>query len=152
MVLFFDEAESLVCQVAIDDQRPEQYANSVRAEILLSLDAHEGPVLFASNWDSFDAAFVRRCLYVLEFALPDRPLLRAFLSSALDGGVGAGLRAEQMDALAERLADMKASFAIVRTILLRAHLRAHASGHSMTYEAIEEEREVMSAAQARLST
>ena len=46
----------------------------------------------------------------------------------------------------------RAGSAIVRTILLRAHLRAYASGRPMTYEAIEDERAAISAAQIRLST
>jgi len=151
VVLFFDEAESLVCRLRAMASAQDKYASSVRAEILLSLDAHEGPVLFASNWDSFDAAFVRRCLYVLELTLPDRGLLRAFLSSLLENGARTTLGGEQLDQIADHLSEMKASFASTRSILLRAHLRAHASEQPMTYDAVMKECAVTSSALARVT-
>jgi SpoVK/Ycf46/Vps4 family AAA+-type ATPase len=74
-VLFLDEAESLLSRrFAQPDQAAESAINSMRTELLMSLDSFEGLVIFASNLPhSYDRAISSRLLHV-DFELPDRAL------------------------------------------------------------------------------
>lgn len=71
-VLFLDEAESLLSRrYENPSQAAESAINSMRTELLMALDAHEGLVIFASNLsDSYDAAIASR-LFEVHFPLPD---------------------------------------------------------------------------------
>jgi len=72
-VLFFDEADSVLSRRVTNITQAADYGVNVsRSTLLLQLDSFEGVVLFATNLASnYDAAFVRRILAHVYFALPD---------------------------------------------------------------------------------
>jgi hypothetical protein len=71
-VLFVDEADSLMSQrFETTSQGSEHAANAMRSELVMSLDAHEGLVIFATNLvRSYDRAFDSRVRHI-RFPLPD---------------------------------------------------------------------------------
>lgn len=73
-VLFFDEADSFLGKrIQNVSQGAEQAINSLRSQMLILLEEHEGVVLFATNLVSnFDKAFESRFLDSIEIPLPDK--------------------------------------------------------------------------------
>lgn len=71
-VLFFDEADSLLSKRLTNvSQGSEQAINSMRSELLISLENYRGIVIFATNLVvNYDKAFLTR-LISIEFTLPD---------------------------------------------------------------------------------
>lgn len=71
-VLFFDEADSLLSKRLTNVlQGSEQAINSMRSELLISLENYRGIVIFATNLVvNYDKAFLTR-LISIEFKLPD---------------------------------------------------------------------------------
>lgn len=76
-VLFFDEADSVLSRRVTNITQAADYGvNVTRSTLLLQLDACEGVVIFATNLaENYDAAFVRRILAHVYFALPDEAAL-----------------------------------------------------------------------------
>ncbi len=72
-VLFIDEAESLLSRrLSNVTQGSEQAINSMRSQLLISLEEYKGVVIFATNLiDGVDKAFLSR-LCCIEFPLPDK--------------------------------------------------------------------------------
>jgi len=73
-VLFFDEADSFLGKrIQNVSQGSDQALNSLRSQMLILLEEHEGVVIFATNLVSnFDKAFESRILDSIEIPLPDR--------------------------------------------------------------------------------
>jgi len=73
-ILFFDEADSFLGKrIQNVSQGSDQALNSLRSQMLILLEEHEGVVIFATNLVSnFDKAFESRILDSIEIPLPDR--------------------------------------------------------------------------------
>ncbi len=73
-VLFIDEADSLLSKRLINvSSGSEQSTNSLRSQLLISLERFEGIVIFATNLVvNYDQAFLTR-LVSIEFVKPDEP-------------------------------------------------------------------------------
>lgn len=71
-VLFFDEADSLLSKrLTSVTQGSEQAINSMRSQLLISLENFKGVVIFATNLvENYDSAFLTR-LVNIEFKKPD---------------------------------------------------------------------------------
>ena len=71
-VLFFDEADSLLSKRLTNvTQGSEQAINSMRSQLLISLEEFHGIVIFATNLlVNYDKAFLTR-LISIEFKIPD---------------------------------------------------------------------------------
>lgn len=76
-VLFIDEADSLLsARLSNVTQGSEQAINSMRSQLLISLENHDGIVIFATNLiENYDKAFKTRLLSV-EMKRPDTALRR----------------------------------------------------------------------------
>ena len=85
-IIFIDEAESLLSRrFSQPEQAAESAINSMRTELLMALDSHDGLVIFASNLPhSYDVAIESRILQV-DFDLPDRAARRAIWRVHLPG-------------------------------------------------------------------
>lgn len=72
-VLFFDEADSLLSKrLTIVTQGSEQAINSLRSQLLISLEEFEGIVIFSTNLISnYDPAFLTRIINI-KFDIPDQ--------------------------------------------------------------------------------
>lgn len=84
-VLFFDEADSFLGKrIQNVSQGAEQAINSLRSQMLILLEEHEGIVLFATNLVSnFDKAFESRFLDSIEIPLPNREARAAIIRSMI---------------------------------------------------------------------
>lgn len=73
-VLFIDEADSLLSKrLTSVTQGSEQAINSMRSQLLISLEQFRGIVVFATNLvENYDRAFETRVRHI-QFALPDEP-------------------------------------------------------------------------------
>lgn len=73
-ILFFDEADSFLGKrIQNVSQGAEQAINSLRSQMLILLEEHEGIVLFATNLvANFDKAFESRFLDSIEIPLPNK--------------------------------------------------------------------------------
>ena len=76
-VLFFDEADSLLSKRLTQvNQGSEQAINSMRSQLLISLESFQGIVIFATNLVvNYDRAFLTR-LISIPFPLPDEAARR----------------------------------------------------------------------------
>lgn len=84
-VLFFDEADSFLGKrIQNVSQGAEQAINSLRSQMLILLEEHEGIVLFATNLvANFDKAFESRFLDSIEIPLPNREARAAIIKSMI---------------------------------------------------------------------
>ena len=84
-VLFFDEADSFLGKrIQNVSQGAEQAINSLRSQMLILLEEHEGIVLFATNLvANFDKAFESRFLDSIEIPLPNREARAAIIKSKI---------------------------------------------------------------------
>ena len=82
-VLFFDEADSFLGKrIQNVSQGAEQAINSLRSQMLILLEEHEGVVLFATNLvANFDKAFESRFLDSIEIPLPNKEARAAIIKS-----------------------------------------------------------------------
>lgn len=84
-VLFFDEADSFLGRrIQNVQQGADQALNSLRSQMLILLEEHQGVVIFATNLvTNFDPAFESRILKHLHFELPNREARAAILRKML---------------------------------------------------------------------
>jgi len=84
-VLFFDEADSFLGRrIHNVQQGADQALNSLRSQMLILLEEHQGVVIFATNLVSnFDPAFESRILKHLHFELPNQQTRTAILRKLL---------------------------------------------------------------------
>ncbi len=75
-VIFFDEADALLSKrVSNMTSATDVSVNQTRSVLLNLLNTYRGVILFATNFiQNFDAAFLRRIKYHIQFHLPDEPL------------------------------------------------------------------------------
>ena len=75
-VLFFDEADSFLGKrITNVSSSSDQAVNSLRSQMLILLENHEGVVLFATNLhENYDSAFESRILRHVKFELPDQKM------------------------------------------------------------------------------
>ena len=73
-VMFFDEADSFLGKrIENVTQGSDQALNSLRSQMLILLEEHEGIVIFATNLvTNFDKAFESRILDHIKLELPNR--------------------------------------------------------------------------------
>jgi SpoVK/Ycf46/Vps4 family AAA+-type ATPase len=78
VVLFFDEADALFGKRSEVRDSRDRYANLEVSYLLQRLEAYDGLVVLATNFErNIDDAFVRRIHVRVEFALPDEPERKA---------------------------------------------------------------------------
>lgn len=84
-ILFFDEADSFLGKrIQNVSQGAEQAINSLRSQMLILLEEHEGIVLFATNLvANFDKAFESRFLDSIEIPLPNKEARAAIIKSMI---------------------------------------------------------------------
>ena len=84
-VLFFDEADSFLGKrIKNVTQGAEQALNSLRSQMLMLLEQHNGIVVFATNLvTNFDSAFESRILKHIKFELPNREARMAIISKMI---------------------------------------------------------------------
>lgn len=72
-MIFFDEADALLSKrVTNMTSATDVSVNQTRSVLLTLLNDYDGVILFATNFiQNFDAAFLRRIAYHIEFHLPD---------------------------------------------------------------------------------
>ncbi len=149
-VLFLDEADSLLSKRLTNvTQGSEQAINSMRSQILICLERHQGVVIFATNLvNNYDEAFETRVRH-LYFPLPDHAAREAIwqrhlperlpltddvsahaLAAATEGFCGRDIKNTVVDAALqvartgkERVAFMDFQAAITRLITAREHVR-----------------------------
>ena len=78
-LIFFDEADALLSKrVTNMTSATDVSVNQTRSVLLNLLNGYRGVILFATNFiQNYDAAFLRRIRYHVQFYLPDAPLREA---------------------------------------------------------------------------
>lgn len=89
-VLFFDEADTILSKRVNCKNSSDQDGNLTKSIMLKELDAHDGIVIFATNYfENYDPAFERRILSHIEFKLPNefcrRKLFEHMISKKIPG-------------------------------------------------------------------
>ena len=83
-VLFFDEADSLFGKRSEVTDARDRYANLEVSYLLQRLEAYDGMVILATNFQkNIDEAFLRRIHVAIEFPLPAEPEREAIWRHAL---------------------------------------------------------------------
>lgn len=126
-VLFFDEADSFLGRrIQNVTQGADQALNSLRSQMLMLLEEHEGVVVFATNLvTNFDHAFESRILKQVRFELPDMEARKAIIASKIppELPMKAPLSDEDVAALAEicdGMSGREIKSAVLETILRKA--------------------------------
>jgi YD repeat-containing protein len=130
MVLFFDEADSLFGKRSEVKDARDRYANIEVSYLLQRLEAYDGLVILATNFEkNVDEAFLRRIHVRVEFAMPGVEERRAIWEANLptDAPVGD----VDVDWLAHRF---ELSGAAIRNAAIHAAFSAAAAGTSITME------------------
>ncbi len=71
-ILFFDEADVLFGKRSEVKDSQDKYANASTAYLLQKIEEYEGVIILATNLlQNFDAAFMRRFQFIIEFPFPD---------------------------------------------------------------------------------
>lgn len=130
-VIFIDEADSLLSRRLTDvTQGSEQAINSMRSQLLISLEDFDGIVIFATNLiDNYDKAFVSR-LNCIEFAMPDEAARKKIWDVHIKPCGGNGLRIPLADDVDTNLLAKKFELCgrDIREAVKYACVRAAASG------------------------
>jgi AAA+ superfamily predicted ATPase len=130
MVLFFDEADSLFGKRSEVRDARDRYANIEVSYLLQRLEAYDGLVILATNFEkNVDEAFLRRIHVRVEFALPGVAERRAIWATNLPGG--APVDGVDLDVLASRF---ELSGAAIRNAAIHAAFIASAGGTNITME------------------
>ncbi len=130
MVLFFDEADSLFGKRSEVKDARDRYANIEVSYLLQRLEAYDGLVVMATNFEkNVDEAFLRRIHVRVEFAMPgveERTRIWQYNlpASAPVDGVDVGWLAEHFEL----------SGAGIRNAAIQAAFAAAASGTDVTME------------------
>jgi|HubBroStandDraft_3_1064219.scaffolds.fasta_scaffold104577_2 hypothetical protein len=136
-VLFLDEAESLLSKrFAQPEQAAESAINSMRTELLMSLDSFQGIIIFASNLPhSYDPAIESR-LWDVEFTLPDEEARRRIWQTHLPAELPvSGVSLDQLAAV-DGVSGRDIKQAIISSALSTARGRLRAVPHELLEENI----------------
>lgn len=104
-VIFFDEADALLSKrVTNMTSATDVSVNQTRSVLLTLLNDYHGVILFATNFiKNYDAAFLRRIAYHIEFYLPDREvrecLWRSYIPARMPCRVDCKMLAERYDGI-----------------------------------------------------
>lgn len=132
LVLFFDEADSLFGKRSEVKDARDRYANIEVSYLLQRLEAYDGVVVLASNFEkNIDDAFVRRIHARVEFSMPKAPERRAIWQQNLPAG--APVVGVDVDELAERFELTGGS---IRNAAVHAAFLAAAEGTPITMECV----------------
>ena len=130
MVLFFDEADSLFGKRSEVKDARDRYANIEVSYLLQRLEAYDGLVVLATNFEkNVDEAFLRRIHVRVEFAMPGPDERRAIWGANLPPA--APVDELDLDWLAERF---ELSGASIRNAAIHAAFAAAANGSDITME------------------
>ncbi|HSL74039.1 MAG TPA: ATP-binding protein [Ilumatobacteraceae bacterium] len=130
MVLFFDEADSLFGKRSEVRDARDRYANIEVSYLLQRLEAYDGLVIMATNFEkNVDEAFLRRIHVRVEFALPGVEERRAIWATNLPAG--APVDGVDLDVLASRF---ELSGASIRNAAIHAAFIASAARTRITME------------------
>jgi AAA+ superfamily predicted ATPase len=130
MVLFFDEADSLFGKRSEVKDARDRYANIEVSYLLQRLEAYDGLVVLATNFEkNVDEAFLRRIHVRVEFAMPGPEDRRAIWAANLPPT--APVDELDLDWLAERF---ELSGASIRNAAIHAAFAAAANGTDITME------------------
>ena len=131
-VLFFDEADSFLGKrIQNISQGAEQAINSLRSQMLILLEEHEGVVLFATNLvANFDKAFESRFLDSIEISLPNKEARAAIIKSMIPKELPLATKLTDEDflnasALIDGLAGREIKNAVLKMLLEYADEPAH---------------------------
>ncbi len=131
-VLFFDEADSFLGKrIQNISQGAEQAINSLRSQMLILLEEHEGVVLFATNLvANFDKAFESRFLDSIEIPLPNKEARAAIIKSMIPKELPLATKLTDEDflnasALIDGLAGREIKNAVLKMLLEYADEPAH---------------------------
>jgi AAA+ superfamily predicted ATPase len=130
LVLFFDEADSLFGKRSEVKDARDRYANIEVSYLLQRLEAYDGVVILASNFEkNIDEAFVRRIHARVEFAVPKPPERRLIWKRNLpDTAPVVGV---DVDDLADRF---ELSGGSIRNAAVHAAFLAASEGSAITME------------------
>ena len=130
MVLFFDEADSLFGKRSEVKDSRDRYANIEVSYLLQRLEAYDGLVVLATNFEkNVDEAFLRRIHVRVEFAMPGPDERRAICAANLPPT--APVDELDLDWLAERF---ELSGASIRNAAIHAAFAAAANGTDITMD------------------
>lgn len=130
LVLFFDEADSLFGKRSEVKDARDRYANIEVSYLLQRLEAYDGVVILASNFEkNIDEAFVRRIHARVEFAVPKPPERRLIWKRNLPDT--APVVDVDVDDLAERF---ELSGGSIRNAAVHAAFLAASEGSAITME------------------
>ncbi len=130
MVLFFDEADSLFGKRSEVKDARDRYANIEVSYLLQRLEAYDGLVVLATNFEkNVDEAFLRRIHVRVEFAMPGPDERRAIWAANLPAT--APVLDLDLDWLAEQF---ELSGASIRNAAIHAAFSAAATGTDITME------------------
>lgn len=131
-VSFFDEADSFLGKrIQNISQGAEQAINSLRSQMLILLEEHEGVVLFATNLvANFDKAFESRFLDSIEIPLPNKEARAAIIKSMIPKELPLATKLTDEDflnasALIDGLAGREIKNAVLKMLLEYADEPAH---------------------------
>jgi AAA+ superfamily predicted ATPase len=130
MVLFFDEADSLFGKRSEVKDARDRYANIEVSYLLQRLEAYDGLVVLATNFEkNVDDAFLRRIHVRVEFTMPGPDERRAIWEANLPPA--APVDELDLDWLSERF---ELSGASIRNAAIHAAFAAAATGTDITME------------------
>lgn len=128
-LLFFDEADTLLgARLSSVTQGIDNEINAMRSTLLIELERFDGVVVFATNFArNYDAAFVSRIRYHIEFLLPDMEGRTALYKKMLVPGIPTN---EDHDSLVQKSAELSAGLSgrEIRTVLRTALPKALVNG------------------------
>ena len=128
MVLFFDEADSLFGKRSEVKDARDRYANIEVSYLLQRLEAYDGLVVLATNFEkNVDEAFLRRIHVRVEFSLPGLAERRVIWRNNLPSS--APVEGVDIDWLAEHF---ELSGAAIRSAAVHAAFLASAAGTPIT--------------------
>lgn len=141
-LLFFDEADTLLgARLSSVTQGIDNEINAMRSTLLIELERFDGIVVFATNFArNYDAAFVSRIRYHIEFLLPDLEGRTALYKKMLVPGIPTN---DERDNLVQKCAELSAGLSgrEIRTVLRTALPKALVNGvegASLTWQHLSE--------------
>lgn len=83
MILFFDEADSIIGKRSEVNDSKDKYANTEVSYLLQKIEEYDGIVILATNYSqNIDSAIMRRIRFTVHFPLPDKNTRKEIWMSA----------------------------------------------------------------------